>query len=112
MLIVIPPVKVRLFPPVIICSDALSKVTAFSTVRFGEDTVKAKFAKFRLVIEMLVCRVELPPMVKLAGPVTVAAPKSIRPPLVRINVVPDKLNMPLDIEKPAGMVTVPPLLVI
>ena len=110
---VTPLVKVRLFAPVIICSVEVLIVTRLFTERFAEESVKAESIRFKLVMDRSsFFKVELPPIVRVVGSVTLAVPKSKIPAPVRDKVVPDILNVPLAMVVAAGMVTVPPLLVI
>ena len=70
-------------------------------------------AKFKVSIDRFsLASVVLPPRVRVEGDVTVAVFKSKVPAPVRTRVVPVISKVPLVMVVAAGMVTVPPLLVI
>ena len=103
--------NVRLFAPVMICSAALSKVTALVTVRLVVARVKARLFRVRVVTVMVPApvKVVLAVIVRLEGAVKVV-PVRLRFP-ARFKILPVMLNVPPLIEVLAGRLIVPPLLV-
>ncbi len=107
-------VKIRLFPAVMICSSALSIVTALVTIRLVESRVKAKSKRFKVpMVTLPALNVVFPPNKRVPVVALNDAPETSRVPVpVRDRMLPETLKIPLSMVLAAGIVMVPPELVI